>query len=351
MPNGSPATCRGNSGIAVPKRTDPPRGYGVSALAGRRAWIITDGKAGDENQCLGVARALGLEATLRRIPSSGPFGWLAPWGPIDPRQGPGQSGGALHGSLPDLVLASGRRAVPYLRACRRLGVPFTAFLKDPRTGPSTADFIWVPAYDRLRGPNVFTTLTSPHLVSAARLADARRAPDSRLAGLGHPRIAVLLGGDSRHLRFTDAEAARFVEKLRRLAAAGGRLMITASRRTPEGLRAKARTLVAETGGFIWDGTGENPYLALLALADAIVVTSDSINMASEAVATGAPVLLFELPGTPRRHAQLYAALKEAGAVSPFEGCLVDLRYSPIDATPVIAQALADAYIERRRGQV
>lgn len=323
----------------------------MTALTGRRAWIITDGKAGDENQCLGVARALGVDAAIRRIPAAGPFGWLAPWGPIDPRQGPRRAGGALHGPLPDLVLASGRRAVPYLRACRRLGVPFTAFLKDPRTGAGTADFIWVPAYDRLRGPNVFTTLTSPHLVSAARLAEARADPDPRLARIGRPRIAVLLGGDSRHLRFTDAQVERLVTGLRRLTAAGGRLMITASRRTPQGLRAAARALAAETGGFFWDGTGANPYLALLALADAIVATSDSINMVSEAVATGAPVLLFELPGTPRRHIELYAALKAAGALAPFEGRLLDLRYSPIDATPVIARALADAYIERHRGQV
>ncbi len=318
----------------------------MTALAGLRAWIVTDGKAGDENQCLGVARSLGLDTALRRVPASGPFGWLAPWGPIDPRQ----RSRLLGGPLPDLAIASGRRAVPYLRACRRLGVPFTAFLKDPRTGAETADFIWVPAHDRLRGPNVLATVTSPHLVSAARLAEARGQPDPRLAGLAGRRVAVLLGGDSRHLRFTEAEGLRLVASLRRLAAAGGRLMITASRRTPEGLHAAARRLAAETGGFFWDGMGENPYLPMLALADTVVVTSDSVNMVSEAVATGAPVLLFALPGTPERHVRMYAALKEAGALADFDGRFIDLRYSPIDATPVIARALADAYIERHPGR-
>lgn len=76
------------------------------------------------------------------------------------------------------MIASGRRAVPYLRAIRKAskGRTFTAFLKDPRTGHDTADFIWVPDYDDLRGPNVFTTLTAPHQVTAARLAAARRSP-------------------------------------------------------------------------------------------------------------------------------------------------------------------------------
>ena len=49
---------------------------------------------------------------------------------------------------------------------------------------------------------------------------------------------------------------------------------------------------------MWDGRGENPYLALLALADAIVVTADSYNMVGEAAATGAPILVFEPSGRP-----------------------------------------------------
>lgn len=340
------ATLPDGQGPALP--SPEASSFGSPFLPGRRAWILTDGKAGDENQCLGVARALGVEAEVRRVPAAGPFAWFAPWGPADPRLR--RQGGALHGPLPDLAIASGRRAVPALRACRRLGVPFIAYLKDPRTGPGTADFIWVPEYDRLRGPNVLTTLTSPHLLSAERLAAARAAPDPRLAGLGHPRVAVLLGGGSRHLRFTEAEAARLAGGLRRLVSEGGRLMVTASRRTPEGLRRAARSLAAETDGFFWDGSGENPYLALLALADTIVVTSDSINMVSEAVATGMPVLLFELPGTPPRHVRMFDALKEAGAVAGFNGLFVDLRYSPINATPVIARALADAYIGRHPGR-
>lgn len=322
----------------------------MTGLAGLRAWIVTDGKAGDENQCLGITDALELEVSLRRIPASGPFGWFAPWGPIDPSQGPRRNGGALHGPLPDLAIASGRRAVPYLRACRRLGVGFTAFLKDPRTGLGTADFIWVPEHDALRGENVFATVTSPHRISPSRLAAARAVPDPRLARLRGMRVAVLLGGNSRHLTFSEAEISRLTDGLRDLADSGCALMVTASRRTPAPLRAAVQALTTRTGGFFWDGIGENPYLALLALAEAIVVTSDSVNMVSEAVATGAPVLLADIAGTPPRHRAMYAALAEAGALASFEGRHVDLRYQPIDATPVIAQALAHAYIERHRSR-
>ncbi len=180
--------------------------------------------------------------------------------------------------------ASGGAVPARLPAARRR---LHGFPQGPAHGRGTADFIWVPEHDSLRGPNVLRTITSPHRVSASRLDAARAAPDARLARLSGRRVAVLLGGDSRHLRFSEDMIARLLVDLRRLAATGCSLMVTASRRTPERLREPTRLLAAETGGFFWDGTGENPYVAMLALAEAIVVTSDSVNMVSEAVATGA----------------------------------------------------------------
>ena len=336
---------------ALPAQTSARR-EPLPELSQARAWIITDGKAGDENQCVGIAETLGVPFEIRQVPAAGPFGWIAPWGPIDPRESPRRRNGALSGPYPDLLIASGRRSVPYLRALRNAtqGRTFTAFLKDPRTGADSADFIWVPDYDDLRGPRIFTTLTAPHLVTAARLEAARTRPDPRLAGLAGPRVAVLVGGDSRHLSYRKTDMLRLVEDLHGLADQGCRLMVTISRRTPNPLRDAVKALTLETGGFLWDGSGENPYVAMLALADAVVVTSDSANMVSEAVSTGAPVLLFDLPRTYIRHRRMFAGLAIAGALRPFTGRLENLTYKPIDATPVIAQALARAYEARRMSE-
>src|SRR5262249_1170230 len=46
--------------------------------------------------------------------------------------------------------------------------------------------------------------------------------------------------------------------------------------------------------FDWAARGDNPYLAFLGLADAIIVTGDSISMLAEACATGKPVHIFDL---------------------------------------------------------
>jgi mitochondrial fission protein ELM1 len=150
---------------------------------------------------------------------------------------------------------------------------------------------------------------------------------------------VLVGGSSRHHSFTEGDAARFGESLEALARSGVALMGTLSRRSDPALRARVERCFREAGGFLWDGTGENPYLALLALADAVVVTADSYNMAGEAAATGAPVLVFEPSGGHPKLDAFLDGLRAKGIVHPFRGRLEGERYEPLNSTLQIAEAV------------
>lgn len=308
-------------------------------------WVLTDGKAGDEAQALGVAEALGLDALVRRVGSRPLFALLAPWGPIDSAERPGEPHSPIAPPFPDLLVASGRRAVPYVRAVKRAsaGRTFTVILKDPRTGLGAADLIWVPAHDRLRGPNVVVTATGPHRISAAKLAAARRDPDPGLSALPRPRVAVLAGGDSRHHRFREDDTRRLVEGLRDLATAGASLIPAVSRRTPTGLASALRELAPA-------GIGEPSFLAILAIADAIVATADSTNMLGEAAATGAPVLVFEPSGGHPKIRTHLEALVRHGAVRPFAGRLEAFAYEPLDATPAIADAVREGLARHMAGR-
>ncbi len=229
-----------------------------------RAWILTDGKAGDENQCLAVAEALGLAFELRRVAPRAPWSLAMPRGPVDPREAPDRPGSPIAPPFPDIAIASGRRAVAYLRRVKREsgGRTFTVFLKDPRTGSGAADLVWVPEHDRLRGDNVIVTPAGPHRHSAAKLAEARKDPWPEIAALAHPRVAVLAGGDSRSHRYAEDDIARFAEGLRAFAAQRARLMITTSRRTPAGLAQALRSIAAEGGHLLWEGEGANPAAAI-----------------------------------------------------------------------------------------
>ena len=249
-----------------------------------RAYVLGSGRIGHEINALGVVEALGASYEMRRVAPRYFYGRLAPWGPTDPRDL-----APLLGPAPDLVIASGRVTVPYVRAWKRAQPQvFAVFLQDPRWARGEMDLIWAPAHDALRGPNVVTTLTSPHPFSAAKLAAARAAPDPRLAALKTPRCAVALGGPSGAQYFTAGDLLRMGEALRAIRAQGFSVMATPSRRTPPELTEAVRQNLGD--GFLWDGSGDNPYPAMLALADAVLVTGDSANMVGEATATGAPCM-------------------------------------------------------------
>jgi uncharacterized protein len=317
-------------------------------VSGASCWVLSDGKAGDEAQCLGVTERLGLSAEIRRVKPRKLFTIAMPWGPIDPAEAPEMPGSPIAPPWPDIVIASGRRTVAYLRRIRRAakGKVLTVFLKDPSTGADTAEAIWVPQHDRLRGPNVLATLTSPHRISPDRLAEARSRKPAWLKP-DRTTLGVILGGNSKHHRFTAQNIADLVSRLTALAKAGCHLAVTPSRRTPAALTEAIRALCVETGGFYWDGTGENPYLAILAHADHLVVTADSVNMLGEAAATGTPIHLFTPSGGHTKISSFVSGLERHGAVRALSSTLETWSYEDIDATPAIACAVAKAYAAQR----
>ena len=303
---------------------------GVVALA-LRALVLGSGRIGHEVNVLGVVEALGVDYERRGIDPRYLYGRLAPWGPVDP-----QDAAPLTGLAPDIVIASGRMTVPYVRAWKRAKPSiFAVFVQDPRWARSEMDLIWVPEHDSYRGPNVFSTLTSPHPFTPRRLAEARANPDPRLAALPGPRCAVALGGSSGAQHFTQIDLVRMAEALRAIRRQGYSLMLTPSRRTPARLAHVARAEIGD--GFFWDGSGDNPYGAMLALADAMLVTGDSANMVGEATATGAPVHVFEPSGgKPGKLGRFLDALEARGVARRWAGKIESFRYEPLDSGAAIA---------------
>lgn len=306
-------------------------------------WVVTDGGAGFETQALGIVEAMGARAELKRVSQGAPWRWLAPWGPAVETAN-------ICPPWPDLVIAAGRQSIPFARyiRSRSKGRCFVAVLQDPRVPPHWFDFVWVPAHDRLRGPNVLTTLLSPHRLTRERLcAEAERiAP--QIAHLPHPRIAVLLGGTNAVFRFDEKAALRIGEDLAALAKrchAG--LMVTPSRRTGAQEAEIIRARIKDVPSVMWNGEGENPYFGYLGSADAILVSCDSVNMAGEAVGTGKPVYVIELEGNSAKRDRFFGALYAHGAARPFKGEIESWTYEPLNATNEIAAAIADAYEARR----
>ncbi|MGH8118842.1 MAG: ELM1/GtrOC1 family putative glycosyltransferase, partial [Rhodanobacteraceae bacterium] len=95
----------------------------------------------------------------------------------------------------------------------------------------------------------------------------------------------------------------------------GSVLATTSRRTPHAFAARVRDALAALPGTFWTGGGANPYPGILGWADRIVVTADSVNMLSEACATGVPVHVAAAAPLPPALVHFHAALRERGLLS------------------------------------
>jgi uncharacterized protein len=311
-------------------------------------WAIHDGKVGMASQVLGLAEAVGWPFVEKRLAIRAPWRHLVPALWFQPLAAPGADGDRLDPPWPDLVIGCGRNAVAPALAVKRAsgGRSFWVQIQDPRFARSRADLLVVPSHDPAQGPNVMTTLGAVHRVTSERLAAGARRFAPLLAHLPRPLVAVLIGGDNRVYRLTPERFSKLAADLAALAQGGAGLAITPSRRTSAAAFAELRERLEGLPAFIWDGTGENPYFGMLGLADAIVVTADSVNMVSEAAATGQPVHVVELDGGSKKFARFHRAMAEAGITRPFRGTIETWRYRPPDETARAAALIRDRLAQR-----
>jgi mitochondrial fission protein ELM1 len=315
-------------------------------------WVVSDGRTGIENQALGLAEAVQrlrpAEIIVKRIRWRKAFDKLpsalkAPW-MLDPSSdavspAPGEG-------WPDLWIATGRATLPLSARVRERsgGRTFVVQTQDPRWRLDAYDLVVAPAHDGVAGPNVLPITGSPHRVTPARLAEAAAAFKDVLSPLPRPRVAALIGGRSAAFDLTEAQAGELADRIAgAVGEAGGSLMLTFSRRTPEAAKQVMTARLADLPGPIWDGTGANPYFAFLQFADHVLVTEDSANMAAEAASTGKPVHV--LPMVPLKSggkfARLHADLHERGAARPFDGRLEGWGYEPLAETDRAARVVLE----------
>jgi len=305
--------------------------------------VLADDRPGNVNQVLAVAEALGWPFRVKTI-GYGPLAQL-PNGLL----GASLLGltpaarAALVPPWPRLVIAAGRRTLPVMRWLkRRQATTFMVQLMWPGSARGL-DLLAVPAHDRVADrPELIRTQGTPHRLTAERLAAAAGGLAPRLASLPRPWIACLVGGSSRRVRFTRADAAALARQASALARSrGGSLLVTTSRRTAVDC-AEALGAAIDVAHFLhqWSPIGDNPYLGLLGTADAIIVTADSASMCTEAAATGKPVFLFRpARGVSPRLQRLHAWLEAKGRLAPLGGAWPAPGPLPLNPAATVAEAI------------
>ena len=261
-------------------------------------WAVLSYRAGENSQILGLAEALGEPFETKRL-SYRLWGAL---GNLTRRVGLfgiNQSQSSLLAPpWPRLIISAGLRNEPVCRWISRESGGRTKLVFLGRTWTARSEFDLVITTPQYRLPNeqgVLQNLGTLHRVNKNRLATDASSWAPRLNPDNAPCIAVLLGGRSGPFTFGKHAAKRLARLAdARASSKGARLLVTSSSRThPKAVDLLQESLrsPAEIHRF---GAGENPYFGMLALAEEVIVTGDSIAMLSEAVATEKPVWIFDL---------------------------------------------------------
>lgn len=302
-------------------------------------WVLSDGRAGNEAQALGLAEALARRRPVAIVVKRAVLGqWAALVPPALSWRLGARAGGwpfsgiadgreALAPPWPEAVIGAGRRVAPITAALRRLHGIAAVQILDPQMPAAAFDAVVVPEHDALTGPDMLRTVGAVNRLTPHTIAAAAATWADRFRRLPRPRLAVLVGGPSRSARFTRPDEHALAQALGALARSHG-LIVTGSRRTPPTLIDRLRALAGECA-FVWQGAGENPYPGLLGHADAVLVTEDSVNMASEAATTGLPVHVFPVSGVARKIARFHESLAQRGASRRFTGSIGQWSYAPL----------------------
>ena len=270
-----------------------------------RVWAVASYRAGENSQISGLANRLSSDVVTKRLHYNRIAGPLGLMRLISRRGIDATQSDAIEAPWPDVVISAGLKNEPLCRYIRQCSGGHTRLVFLGRTWAPRSVFdlvITTPQYRLPREPNVVHNLMTQHGVDPQRLAADRHRWQLRFAGLPQPVLGVLIGGDSGPFVLGRRTARRLATQINSMVRSrGGSAIITTSARTRAEVAdvLEAALTVPTTLHRYRRDDPDNPYFGILALANAVVVTSDSVAMLSEAAAAGRPVHIFDLgaPGT------------------------------------------------------
>lgn len=279
-------------------------------------WVLLGAKHGDNQQLLAIAEA--MNRPYRVIPLQ--FNRAARFPPLVLGTGrlSWRTECALQPPWPQAVLAAGRKSVPAARWIRKQSGGRTRLIHVNRPWAPLAWFdliVTTPQYALPSRSNVLTNLmpfVRPPAEATPTASFLRRA-----AELPRPWTVVLVGGKSRPF-VLDAAAAERLGKVvnAQVRHVGGSAWVLDSPRTPGAMLSTLEQALEVPSHVVRWRDGDNLYGTLLGLADRFIVTSDSVSMLSEALLTGKPVQLFDLPVRPDLKWRIASAWAAAAARAP-----------------------------------
>lgn len=293
-----------------------------------KVWVLVDNRIGTAKQAKSLAQILGLPfkikklqySFLAKLPNFLKFRFL------DLKA---KSRAQIKSGKPDVIISAGRRSAAVAVQLKKIHPKVKIIQIMQGSVPSKfLDILILPQHDKKQNKKyshktIFIDGAISFLESDELVAE-RRYWQERFKDYKKPYVCLLIGGKSRHTKFTGVNAKKLMQLAINFAKKkDASLMISTSRRTP----AKVVNIINEIlvkeshlTYYLYDpnhSNDVNPYKGFLAIADYILVTADSVSMCSEAIETHKPVYAFFMPNMlGRKHEKFVTSLILKSYVQP-----------------------------------
>ena len=216
----------------------------------------------------------------------------------------------------DIILSTGSSvAAINLLLGRILGAKTVTCRRPSPLGVRNFDLAILPMFSwdgKGSKDNVCQTVGVPNRISPDTLNVKQKQLIQALNLPDFPRIGLLIGGTDRHETITAADAEELCAICETVAREmKAELLVTTSRRTPPEVTAHLTSTLKHSTWcplFIEPDTPSelaDPYQAILALSDLLIVTADSFTMVCEAASSGRPVIVLTLSRETARKPKRY----------------------------------------------
>ncbi len=266
-----------------------------------RIWLVLSDKLGDNAQVEIIADALGLPYVTKRVYPLEQYVLGKPPFKASLYHIDKVRSDSLEPPWPDLILTIGRRSAMVAMWIREQsgGRTRVVLVGRPKRDLDQYALIIAPSQYHLPDrPNVLRLDLPLMRPDEAAIGKAVTLWRERFSTMQRPMFALMVGGATKPFVFDEKVARELTARAAALAAsAGGTLYVTTSRRTPPAVVEAIKAALPEHSQFYqWRKDGkDNPYLALLGLADYFIVTGDSVSMMVEVARLGRPLAIFSLP--------------------------------------------------------
>jgi len=302
-----------------------------------KALLLTEGMHGMISQVEGMAKALNTEFSHKIIRLSFPWNFL-------PAKITPASQMILKDKIylskddsPDIVISCGRKSVaPSIFLKKKNPKIFTIHIQDPKVSLKNFDIVVAPEHDNLDGVNVIRSKGAIHYITEEEVSNSKSYLSSKINS--QKIVSIVLGGPNKYYDFNETQLKNIFTKIRsEFINNDYKVIVIPSMRTPK-LIINLAAKEFEEDGHIVKNVDKKAYLSALALANCIVVTSDSTSMISEAATSGKPIFIAHMKAKKNnyRFKKFYKLFKELGIVRDLGEKAENWKYEKLNEAERIA---------------